>query len=47
VMAPEWTKDELGEQIICFVIETDQVCISSLNLIITVSSDQTLGTFHC
>ena len=24
--APEWTKDELEEQIICFIIETDQVC---------------------
>ena len=24
---PEWTKDELEEQIIRFVIETDQVCI--------------------
>jgi hypothetical protein len=24
---PEWTKDELEEQIIYFVIETDQVCI--------------------
>jgi hypothetical protein len=24
--APEWTKDELEEQIIRFVIETDQVC---------------------
>ena len=25
--APEWTKDQLEEQIIHFVIETDQVCI--------------------
>jgi len=25
--APEWTKDELEEQIIHFVIETNQVCV--------------------